>query len=194
MPRTSAPSAAPVEITSIGSPRASRATSLSTLKTIGTSGSTDQSENTIIAWWAREACGTTTLSGASPTLSPEKRHEARSKMRRLRCLAGGATVAMKLCFAVEISSRHRPFITRLMPFEQVGVRNSGRLLVGPGSGLQEKPWRWLYESVFKRKPAPDLIRGGDRFASRKRVKSTIQSPVSIRSKRKGLWRWRQLRE
>src|SRR5450631_1566072 len=57
-----------------------------------------------------------------------------------------------------------------MPFEQVGVRNSGRLLVGPGSGLQEKPWRWLYESVFKRKPAPDLIRGGDRFASRKRVK------------------------
>src|SRR5229473_1929488 len=98
MPRTSAPSAAPVEITSIGSPRASRATSLSTLKTIGTSSGTDQSENTIIACWAREACGTTTLSDASRDLSPEKRHEARSKMRRLRCLVGGVTVAMKLCF------------------------------------------------------------------------------------------------
>src|ERR1700731_2294624 len=70
-----------------------------------------------------------------------------------------------------------------MPFEQVGVRNSGRLLVSPGSGLQEKPWRWLYESVFKRKPAPDLIRGGNRFAPRKRVKSRIQSPASIPSKR-----------
>src|SRR6266487_6712230 len=38
-------------------------------------------------------------------------------------------------------------------------------------------------SVFKRKPAPDLIRGGDRFASRKRVRSRIQGPVSILSKR-----------
>src|SRR6267378_5213131 len=40
----------------------------------------------------------------------------------------------------------------------------------------------------KRKPAPDLIRGGNRFASRKRVKSRIWRPVSILSKRKGLWR------
>src|SRR5713101_288522 len=39
-----------------------------------------------------------------------------------------------------------------------------------------------------RGPAPDLIRGGDRFASRKRVKSTIWSPVSILSKRKRLRR------
>jgi hypothetical protein len=31
------------------------------------------------------------------------------------------------------------------------------------------------KSVFKRKPAPDLIRGGDRFASRKRVKSRIKN-------------------
>src|ERR1700726_2770626 len=36
---------------------------------------------------------------------------------------------------------------------------------------------------FKRKPAPDLIRGGNRFAPRKRVKSRIQSPASIPSKR-----------
>jgi hypothetical protein len=40
-------------------------------------------------------------------------------------------------------------------------------------------------SVFQRKPAPDLIRGGDRFASGKRVKP-IQSPISILSKRKRL--------
>jgi hypothetical protein len=31
--------------------------------------------------------------------------------------------------------------------------------------------------AFKRKPALDLIRGGDQFASRKRAKSGIQSPV-----------------
>jgi RimJ/RimL family protein N-acetyltransferase len=37
-------------------------------------------------------------------------------------------------------------------------------------------------SVFKRKPALDLIRGGNRFASRKRVNSRIQSAVSIPSK------------
>src|SRR5260221_12257455 len=29
------------------------------------------------------------------------------------------------------------------------------------------------QSVFQRKPAPDLIRGGSRFASRKRVKTRI---------------------
>src|ERR1700730_13283553 len=40
-------------------------------------------------------------------------------------------------------------------------------------------------SVFKRKPAPDAIRSGNRFASRKRVKSRIQRPVSILSERKG---------
>src|SRR6266849_8061798 len=39
-----------------------------------------------------------------------------------------------------------------------------------------------------RGPAPDLIRGGDRFASRKRVKSIIWSPVWILSKRKRLRR------
>jgi hypothetical protein len=37
-----------------------------------------------------------------------------------------------------------------------------------------------------RKPAPDLIRDEGRFASRKRVKSRIQGPVSILSKRKRL--------
>jgi peptide/nickel transport system permease protein len=42
----------------------------------------------------------------------------------------------------------------------------------------------MVQRVFKRKPAPDLIRGGSRFASRKRVKPRIQSPVSILSKRK----------
>jgi hypothetical protein len=57
-----------------------------------------QSPNAIIAWWAREAYGTTTINDAGRALSPEKRHEARSKMRRLRCLVGGVTVAMKLCF------------------------------------------------------------------------------------------------
>jgi hypothetical protein len=57
-----------------------------------------QSANTIIAWWAREAYGTTTINGAGRALSPEKRHEARSKMGRVRCLVGGVTVAMKLCF------------------------------------------------------------------------------------------------
>ena len=30
---------------------------------------------------------------------------------------------------------------------------------------------WIIDSVFERKPAPDLIRGGNRFASRKRVKN-----------------------
>src|SRR3981081_4473867 len=35
------------------------------------------------------------------------------------------------------------------------------------------------ESVSKRKPAPDLIRGESRFASRKRGKSRSWSPVSI---------------
>src|SRR5215217_1456253 len=34
-------------------------------------------------------------------------------------------------------------------------------------------------SVFKRKPAPDWIRGGHRFASRKRVKTRIKSSVLI---------------
>ena len=72
-----------VEITSIGSPWTPGATSLSTLKTIGTSSGMDQSANAIIAWGAREAYGTTPISGAGRTLSPEKRHEARSKMRRL---------------------------------------------------------------------------------------------------------------
>src|SRR5450631_3996302 len=33
-------------------------------------------------------------------------------------------------------------------------------------------------SAFKRKPAPDLIRGGDRFASRKRVKLRFENLVS----------------
>src|SRR6266849_3922416 len=90
--------ASPAPRLPIGSLRTSRATSLSTLKTIGTSSGVDQSANTIIAWWAREAYGTTAISGAGWTLSPEKRHETRSKMRRLRCLVGGVTVAMKLCF------------------------------------------------------------------------------------------------
>src|SRR5258705_5103334 len=40
--------------------------------------------------------------------------------------------------------------------------------------------------VFQRKPAPDLIRGGDRFASSKRVTSKIQSPVPMQSERKRL--------
>ena len=44
----------------------------------------------------------------------------------------------------------------------------------------------VHQSVCKRKPAPDLIRGGNRFASRKPVKSGIWSPVSILSKRKRL--------
>ena len=43
------------------------------------------------------------------------------------------------------------------------------------------------ESVFKRKPAPDLIRGESRFASRKRGKSRSWSPVSILSKWKRRW-------
>jgi hypothetical protein len=43
-----------------------------------------------------------------------------------------------------------------------------------------------FQSVFERKPAPDAIRGGNRFALRKRVKSRIWSPVSIQSKRKRL--------
>ena len=36
------------------------------------------------------------------------------------------------------------------------------------------------------KACPDLIRGGNRFTSRKPAKSGIWSPVSIRSKRKRL--------
>src|SRR6266516_1136526 len=40
--------------------------------------------------------------------------------------------------------------------------------------------------VFQRKPAPDLIRGGDLLASRKRVISRIQSPVPIQTERKRL--------
>src|SRR5450756_430103 len=43
------------------------------------------------------------------------------------------------------------------------------------------------QSVFKRMPVPNLIRGGNRFAVRKRVKSRIQRPASIPSKRKRLW-------
>ena len=35
----------------------------------------------------------------------------------------------------------------------------------------------VHQSVCKRKPAPDLIRGGNRFASRKPVKSGIWSPL-----------------
>jgi hypothetical protein len=58
----------------------------------------DQSANTIIAGWAREACGTTTISGTSRDLLPEKCFEARGMMKRLCGLAGGGTVAMKLCF------------------------------------------------------------------------------------------------
>src|SRR6202043_2255208 len=53
------------------------------------------------------------------------------------------------------------------PFQSMGGRSAG----------------WRGRSVFKRKPAPDLIRGGNRFAPRKRVKSRIQSPASIPSKR-----------
>src|SRR5439155_24357741 len=37
--------------------------------------------------------------------------------------------------------------------------------------------RTSFQSVFQRKPAPDLIRVGDRFASRKRVKSKIHRDV-----------------
>src|SRR6266851_2164907 len=40
-------------------------------------------------------------------------------------------------------------------------------------------------SVFQRKPAPDAIRGGDRFASRKRVKSRIWSPFRFDRNGKG---------
>jgi hypothetical protein len=56
--------------------------------------------------------------------------------------------------------------------------------------INEATWqtgRALRWSVFQRKPAPDLIRGGSRFASRKRVKTKIQSPVPIQSERKRLW-------
>jgi hypothetical protein len=35
-------------------------------------------------------------------------------------------------------------------------------------------------SVFKRKPAPDSIRVGDRFASRKRVKTRNPEPFPFR--------------
>ena len=45
------------------------------------------------------------------------------------------------------------------------------------------------QSVFQRKPALDLIRGGDRFASRKCVKSKIQSPVPIPSERGSRLYW-----
>src|ERR1019366_4372733 len=38
------------------------------------------------------------------------------------------------------------------------------------------------DSVFKRKPAPDLIRGGNRFASRKRVKPKIYRAVTASSR------------
>ena len=41
---------------------------------------------------------------------------------------------------------------------------------------------------FQPEPVPDLIRGGDRIASRKRVTSKIQSPVAIPSERgPGYW-------
>ena len=43
-----------------------------------------------------------------------------------------------------------------------------------------------HKRVFQRKPAPDLIRGGDRLASRKRVTSKIQGPVPIQPERKRL--------
>src|SRR5450755_2455581 len=41
---------------------------------------------------------------------------------------------------------------------------------------------------FQAKPVPHLMRDGSRFAARKRVKSIIQCPGSIPSKRKRLWR------
>jgi hypothetical protein len=36
---------------------------------------------------------------------------------------------------------------------------------------------FYFEGVFKRKPAPDSIRDGRRFASRKRLKKAISAPV-----------------
>jgi hypothetical protein len=59
----------------------------------------EQSANTIIAEWAREASGTTTINGTGRDLLSEKCFEARGMMRRLRGLVGGGTVAMKLCFS-----------------------------------------------------------------------------------------------
>jgi hypothetical protein len=46
-----------------------------------------------------------------------------------------------------------------MPFEQVGVRHSGRLLVSPGSGLQEKPLAMVVRERFQAKTCPGLDPG-----------------------------------
>jgi hypothetical protein len=62
------------------------------------------------------------------------------------------------------------------------LAHGGRILMNVTVLNDITPRTW---SVFQRKPAPDLIRGGDRFASGKRVKP-IQSPISILSKRKRL--------
>jgi len=60
--------------------------------------------------------------------------------------------------------------------------------------IREATWqtgRALRQSVFRRKPDPDLIRGGNRFASGKRVKK-IWSPVPLQSERKGSCREQKL--
>src|SRR6267378_8167934 len=58
------------------------------------------------------------------------------------------------------------------------VRDTRSLVLracGESIQLQPITLQALLQSVFQRKPAPDLIRGGDRLGSRKRVKSRIWS-------------------
>jgi hypothetical protein len=42
------------------------------------------------------------------------------------------------------------------------------------------------QSIFRKKPAPDLIRGGHRFSSKNAIKYGRLERVPIRSKRKAL--------